>query len=69
MISWLGRALLLALWLVGMVRGNPLGPWLHVLLVAALLSIGGALVPEGEPGISDRDGGGGPTARRRAASG
>jgi hypothetical protein len=57
MASWLARALLLALWLVGMVEGNPWGPWIHVLLAVALVSLAGALM-RGES-----------TVRRRAAGG
>jgi hypothetical protein len=48
MASWLVRALSLALWLVAMVAGNPLGPWIHVLLVAALASIAGASVKDAQ---------------------
>jgi hypothetical protein len=38
-LSWLVRTMLLVTWLVTMVRGNPVGPWLHLLLVVALGSI------------------------------
>jgi hypothetical protein len=38
-LSWLVRAMLLVTWLVAMVRGNPVGPWIHLLLVVALGSI------------------------------
>ncbi len=44
MASWLARALLLALWLWAMIEGNPLGPWIHVLLGVALVSLAGALM-------------------------
>ena len=39
---WMMSAMLLVLWLAGMV--NAAGPWVHVLLVAAALSVFASLI-------------------------
>jgi hypothetical protein len=59
MAGWLVRALLLALWLVGMVYGTAAGPWIHLLLLVAMGSIAMAAPARG----------GGPTSPHPTASG
>ena len=36
---WTVTALLLVLWLVGMVSGYTVGSWIHVLLILAVISV------------------------------
>ena len=36
---WMLSALLLVLWLMGMVSGYALGGWIHVLLVLAVIAV------------------------------
>ena len=50
---WLISALLLVLWLLGMVSGYTLGAWIHVLLVLALIAVAIGLIRRGtsEPSL------------------
>ncbi len=50
---WMISALLLVLWLLGMVSGYTLGAWIHVLLVLALIAIAIGLIRRGtgEPSL------------------
>jgi len=45
---WMLSALLLVLWLAGMVTGHTLGAWIHVLLVVAMVSVCVALLRRGD---------------------
>jgi len=38
-MRWLVSALLLVVWLWAMVTAQPFGPWIHILLILALISI------------------------------
>ena len=44
---WMITALLLVLWLLGMVSGYTLGAWIHVLLILAVVSVAIALIRRG----------------------
>jgi hypothetical protein len=44
---WLITALLLILWLLGMVSGYTMGAWIHVLLVLAIISLAIGLIRRG----------------------
>jgi hypothetical protein len=50
---WMISALLLVLWLLGMVSGYTLGAWIHVLLVLALIAVAIGLIRRGtgEPSL------------------
>ncbi len=44
---WMVSAVLLVLWLLGMTRGEPPGPAIHVLLVLAMIGVVVALMRPG----------------------
>jgi hypothetical protein len=44
---WLLTALLLILWLLGMVSGYTMGAWIHVLLVLAIIALAIGLIRRG----------------------
>lgn len=44
---WMITALLLVLWLLGMVSGYTVGAWIHVLLVLAIIAVVIALIRRG----------------------
>ena len=44
---WMITALLLVLWLLGMVSGYTVGSWIHILLVLAVISVAISLFRRG----------------------
>lgn len=44
---WMVTALLLVLWLLGMVSGYTVGAWIHVLLIFAIILLAIAVVRRG----------------------
>ena len=44
---WMITALLLVLWLLGMVSGYTLGSWIHLLLILAIIAVAIGLIRRG----------------------